>query len=154
MESTCRGCRVLLLKKLNQLQSVKLQLFYASFKKFKQSLHQQDLIHSKLRRLRILPFEEIHAHRLCCLQVQWPLNPSLEHLQNQVDKFKVAWGLLKDLASATAQCGQWKSSKIALEKHFKDEEANRKKEEPRIRKLQDKSPPKLARQTPRPSHPL
>lgn len=56
-----------------------------------------------------------------------------------VDKCNSAMRQLKLLANASISlCNQWKSSKDALEKHMKDEEANRKKEEERLRKLQER----------------
>lgn len=84
-------------------------------------------------------FDRIHAQGLCCLEVLWPLSSNLEHLQNQVDKFKTALSLVKDLGSATvALCDQWKTAKTALEKHMKDEETIRQKEEARMKKLQQR----------------
>lgn len=73
------------------------------------------------------------------VQVEWPICGSIEQLEEQVDKSRGAVTMLKHLASATlALCSQVESNKKALEKHLKEEKANREKEEQRLKGLQKK----------------
>ena len=63
----------------------------------------------------------------------------MKSLQTLVDTSSSALRQLKSLANASMSlCNQYKSAKEALEKHMKDEEANRKKEEDRLKKLQER----------------